>query len=140
MLCVWGIVASAEDHSMIANDIAPEHLEKIPKDTIMLTWGYGAKDSFEPQIGGDHESIEKLVLSGQTGSDNLEIMVSTRQRSALERARQQVLDTRDGLREAPLDCLGVDLGGAMEALGEITGKNLKEEAIDRIFHDFCIGK
>ena len=28
----------------------PEHLEKIPKDTVMLTWGYGAKDSFEPQI------------------------------------------------------------------------------------------
>ncbi|NLW92571.1 MAG: tRNA uridine-5-carboxymethylaminomethyl(34) synthesis GTPase MnmE [Syntrophomonadaceae bacterium] len=100
------------------------------------------RGSAREEIGIDEleESIEKLVLSGQTGSDNLEIMVSTRQRSALERARQQVLDTRDGLREAPLDCLGVDLGGAMEALGEITGKNLKEEAIDRIFHDFCIGK
>lgn len=85
-------------------------------------------------------AIENLVLSGQTGADNLEIMVSTRQRNALERARQHVGDTRQGLREAPLDCLGVDLGGALEALGEITGKNLKEEAINRIFHDFCIGK
>ncbi|MFH1923909.1 MAG: glycoside hydrolase family 20 zincin-like fold domain-containing protein, partial [Planctomycetota bacterium] len=28
----------------------PEHLEKIPKDTIMLTWGYGARPSFEDQI------------------------------------------------------------------------------------------
>jgi len=28
----------------------PEHLDQIPKDTIMLTWGYGAKPSFEDQI------------------------------------------------------------------------------------------
>jgi len=28
----------------------PEHLKEIPKDTIMLTWGYLAKDSFEDQI------------------------------------------------------------------------------------------
>ncbi len=28
----------------------PDHLEKIPKDTIMLTWGYGAKESFDDQI------------------------------------------------------------------------------------------
>lgn len=28
----------------------PEHLKEIPKDTVMLTWGYGARDSFENQI------------------------------------------------------------------------------------------
>ena len=28
----------------------PDHLEQIPKDTIMLTWGYGDKPSFEDQI------------------------------------------------------------------------------------------
>lgn len=100
------------------------------------------RGSAREEIGIDEleESIENLVLSGQTGSDNLEIMVSTRQRQALERARQHVIDVMQSLREAPLDCLGVDLGGALEALGEITGKNLKEEAINRIFHDFCIGK
>lgn len=100
------------------------------------------RGSAREEIGIDEleESIEQLVLSGETGSDNLEIMISTRQCSALERARQHVMDTCHGLREAPLDCLGVDLGGALEALGEITGKNLKEEAINRIFHDFCIGK
>jgi len=98
--------------------------------------------SAREEIGIDEleEAIESLILSGGTGSDNLEIMVSTRQRNALEQARQHVTDTRESLREAPLDCLGVDLGGALDALGEITGKNLKEEAINRIFHDFCIGK
>lgn len=28
----------------------PEHLKEIPKDTLMLTWGYDARDSFESQI------------------------------------------------------------------------------------------
>ncbi len=28
----------------------PDHLGEIPKDTIMLTWGYSARDSFESQI------------------------------------------------------------------------------------------
>lgn len=100
------------------------------------------RGSAREEIGIDEleSSIEEMVLSGQTGSDNLEIMVSTRQKGALERARQHVLDAAGGLRNMPLDCLGVDLGSALEALGEITGKNLKEEAINRIFHDFCIGK
>lgn len=28
----------------------PEHLSKIPRDTVMLTWGYDARPSFEDQI------------------------------------------------------------------------------------------
>jgi hypothetical protein len=28
----------------------PQHLEQVPKDTIMLTWGYDARRSFEDQI------------------------------------------------------------------------------------------
>ncbi len=28
----------------------PDKLEQIPKDTVMLTWGYGARESFEHQI------------------------------------------------------------------------------------------
>jgi len=28
----------------------PDHLKDVPKDTIMLTWGYGARKSFEGQI------------------------------------------------------------------------------------------
>ena len=28
----------------------PDHLDQIPKDTVMLTWGYSARPSFEDQI------------------------------------------------------------------------------------------
>jgi hexosaminidase len=38
---------------MIWGDIIlqhPDQLEQIPKDTVMLTWGYGPQDSFDDQI------------------------------------------------------------------------------------------
>lgn len=38
------------------------------------------------------------------------------------------------------DYIVIDLKSALFALGEITGENLNEDIIDRIFEDFCIGK
>lgn len=84
--------------------------------------------------------IEQMVLAGGLKSDDLEMVVNLRQKQSLAAARQHLQDVLDTLQQVPLDCLGVDLQGALEALGEVTGKNLKEEVIDRIFHEFCIGK
>ena len=40
----------------------------------------------------------------------------------------------------PLDLISVGLQGALEHLGEITGETVRENIIDRIFAQFCIGK
>lgn len=86
------------------------------------------------------DSVEEMVLGGKLQSDDLEIMINLRQREVLIRARQHLQDALRELDQVPLDCLGVDIWGALEALGEITGKNLREEVLDRMFSDFCIGK
>ena len=86
------------------------------------------------------ERIEQIALSGVAGSNEMEIMINLRQKNALLRAQEQVESCRNNLASTPLDCLGVDMSGALEALGEITGKNLNTEVIERMFHDFCIGK
>ena len=39
-----------------------------------------------------------------------------------------------------MDCVTIDLNGAWTSLGEITGKTVSEEIIDRIFTKFCLGK
>ncbi len=39
-----------------------------------------------------------------------------------------------------MDFLAVGLEEVLEILGELTGENLSEEAIDRIFSNFCVGK
>jgi tRNA modification GTPase len=86
------------------------------------------------------QTIEHMVLQGKENNAGLEIMLNVRQADALKRARQHVIDLQQELGKASLDCMGVDLWGALECLAEITGKGLKEEVIDRIFRDFCIGK
>jgi tRNA modification GTPase len=36
--------------------------------------------------------------------------------------------------------ISVDLGRALQALGEIVGETTSEDILDRIFSQFCIGK
>ncbi len=86
------------------------------------------------------KTIEDLVLSGDVLYDNEEIMINLRQKNALLKAKKYLTDTLVLIEDLPLDCIGVDVWGALEAIGEITGKSLKEEVIDRIFTEFCIGK
>jgi tRNA modification GTPase len=100
------------------------------------------KASIKNGIGVEElqEAVEAIVLNGLIPGDGMEIMINLRQKNALIRSRDQVENARQALGEVPLDCLGVDVWGALETLGEISGKTLKEEVINRIFHDFCIGK
>lgn len=110
----------------------PKPLADLPALFISLKEGRGLEE-----LEG---KIEEKVLAGTASYDDLEIMMNTRQKQALYRARQHLEDASRLMGEMPLDCLGVDIWGAAEALGEITGKNLKEDVIERIFQDFCIGK
>ena len=54
--------------------------------------------------------------------------------AALERSQQAA---RDGL---PWDFWTIDLREAIRALGEITGAEVTEAVLDRVFSRFCIGK
>lgn len=85
-------------------------------------------------------AIKEIVTEGRGNYDGGEIIFNLRQKMALDKAREHINSARESLGQVPLDCLAVDVRGALEALGEITGKNIKEEVLNRIFRDFCIGK
>ena len=47
----------------------------------------------------------------------------------------------DGINEGvTLDASGVMLEAALDSLMELTGENVSEEIIDRVFEKFCVGK
>ncbi|NMA62589.1 MAG: tRNA uridine-5-carboxymethylaminomethyl(34) synthesis GTPase MnmE [Syntrophomonadaceae bacterium] len=87
------------------------------------------------------QAIEKLVLRGEVQADDMEMMVNLRHEEALHQAKVHMEAAKMALEaDLSLDCLAVDVWGALEALGEATGRNLREDVIDRIFEEFCIGK
>jgi tRNA modification GTPase len=86
------------------------------------------------------EMIERKVMAGLADGEQLEFTVSLRQKELLKEAGQYIQEVLEALELVPLDCLGVDMQNALSSLGQLTGKDLKEESIDRIFREFCIGK
>ena len=70
-----------------------------------------------------------------------ELLTNARQAEAAGRALELVRSARAGLAAGITpDALLVDVEGAMEALGELTGRNLREDVTARIFARFCVGK
>ena len=51
------------------------------------------------------------------------------------RAAQQAI--RDGITP---DAVLIELEAAMEAIGELTGRTVREDVTQRIFERFCVGK
>jgi tRNA modification GTPase len=69
------------------------------------------------------------------------LSVNRRQWQALARAQEHLETLESGLQDGmPWDCLAVDLRMAVSALGEITGENVTDEVLERIFSSFCLGK
>ncbi|MGH2414941.1 MAG: tRNA uridine-5-carboxymethylaminomethyl(34) synthesis GTPase MnmE, partial [Microcystaceae cyanobacterium] len=53
-------------------------------------------------------------------------------------ALEHVQETID--EQLPLDFWTIDLRTAIQTLGEITGEEVTESVLDRIFSRFCMGK
>ncbi|HBV97921.1 MAG: tRNA modification GTPase [Peptococcaceae bacterium BICA1-7] len=87
------------------------------------------------------EKIEHMVTGGRTGSPDSIIVSNIRHESALVKARGSMEEFMSLADEGvPPDLLSIDVRGAWETLGEITGSTVTEDLLDRIFNDFCIGK
>ena len=69
------------------------------------------------------------------------ILTNARQAEAVARAARSISSALLSLRHAMTpDAVLVDVEGAMEALGEVTGQVMREEITNRIFERFCVGK
>ncbi|MGA9379116.1 MAG: tRNA uridine-5-carboxymethylaminomethyl(34) synthesis GTPase MnmE [Phormidium sp.] len=86
-------------------------------------------------------AILAVIQAGKVQAADLDLAVNQRQAAALTKAKislEQVLTTIT--EQLPLDFWTIDLRGAIQALGEITGEEVTESILDRIFSRFCIGK
>lgn len=91
------------------------------------------------------DDLETAILASVTSqkitATNLDIAINQRQAAALTRAKVALRQVQQTIQDnLPLDFWTIDLRGAIQALGEITGEDVTESVLDRIFSRFCIGK
>ena len=70
-----------------------------------------------------------------------QLLTNQRQEEAARRACQAVARAREALEAGVTpDALLTDVEEALAALGELTGQNVREDIVARIFSKFCVGK
>ncbi|MGK7944640.1 MAG: tRNA uridine-5-carboxymethylaminomethyl(34) synthesis GTPase MnmE [Microcystaceae cyanobacterium] len=91
------------------------------------------------------EQLETAILEaakeGKMKMKDLDFAINQRQAAALTRVKNALIQVQETINnELPLDFWTIDLRTAIQALGEITGEEVTESVLDRIFSRFCIGK
>ena len=85
-------------------------------------------------FNGDVGVIEDIDPAG-------ELLTNARQADAVSRALSAVTEARSALRIGITpDVVLTDCEAALEALGELNGKRIREDLVDTIFSRFCVGK
>ncbi|NET70538.1 MAG: tRNA uridine-5-carboxymethylaminomethyl(34) synthesis GTPase MnmE [Sphaerospermopsis sp. SIO1G2] len=86
-------------------------------------------------------AILDVVKTGNVEVADLDLAINQRQAAALTKAKNDLVQVQETIKnQLPLDFWTIDLRGAIYALGEITGEEVTESVLDRIFSRFCIGK
>jgi tRNA modification GTPase len=87
------------------------------------------------------EIIQDIIFKGRVPAADLASCSNDRQLGILYRSIEDIKEAIGVLkRKALMDCVSIYVRSSIEGLGEITGHTITEEALDRIFSEFCIGK
>ncbi len=110
-------------------------------DPSELPFSYVIPVSCAKQAGLDLlEQALDMVFDDEAPCDG-SILTNARQADAIAKSRVSIEAARSSLRLGMTpDAVLVDVEAAMEALGEATGRVVREDITNRIFERFCVGK
>ena len=106
-------------------------------ETVILNLSAKEKEGLE----GLEKQIEKMFFNGKIEFNDQIYVTNARHKKALEDAENSldyVIKSIDD--QMPEDFWSIDLMGAIDALGRITGESLGEDLVNEIFAKFCMGK
>lgn len=110
-------------------------------DPSELPFSYVIPVSCTKQDGLDLlEQALDMVFDDEAPCDG-SILTNARQADAIAKSRASIEAALSSLRLGMTpDAVLVDVEAAMEALGEATGRVVREDITNRIFERFCVGK
>lgn len=84
--------------------------------------------------------IKSLFFNGEVDNESL-IITNSRHKQALYRALENCENAQSRLKMNEfLDLISIYVTSGLRALGEITGSELEEDLVNKIFSEFCVGK
>lgn len=87
------------------------------------------------------QTLREMFFHGSLSFNDEIVITSARHRALLEQADRSLASLQESLDAGmPEDFYSIDLMGACEALGSITGEDAGEDLVDEIFSKFCMGK
>ncbi|MBI2305081.1 MAG: tRNA uridine-5-carboxymethylaminomethyl(34) synthesis GTPase MnmE [Chloroflexi bacterium] len=87
------------------------------------------------------ERMVSAVIKGDVVASQEPLVTNPRHKDALARSQGHLAATLEGAKSGlPTELVVIDLTAAVNALGEITGETVKEDLLETIFSQFCIGK
>lgn len=110
------------------------HREDLPFDTVI---------SLSAQTGENLSQLQQTVEQWFAGSDACDgsILTNARQFGAISHAAEAISRAEAALRRGITpDAVLTDVEDAMQSLGEVTGRTVREDITNRIFERFCVGK
>lgn len=88
-----------------------------------------------------HDKIESMVYKGSIKNTSSLVITNSRHKDALLRAYESINDAISAIEQnLPYDFIEVDFKNIWDYLGYINGDTVKEDLLDTIFSNFCIGK
>ncbi|MEG1287480.1 MAG: tRNA uridine-5-carboxymethylaminomethyl(34) synthesis GTPase MnmE [Clostridium sp.] len=88
-----------------------------------------------------HDKIESMVYKGSVKNSSNLMITNSRHKDALLRAYESINDAISAINQnMPYDFIEVDFKNIWDYLGYINGDTVREDLLDTIFANFCIGK
>nr|WP_330409779.1 tRNA uridine-5-carboxymethylaminomethyl(34) synthesis GTPase MnmE [Romboutsia maritimum] len=88
-----------------------------------------------------YDKIESMVYKGSVKNTSNLMITNSRHKDALSKAYESINDAIIAIEQnMPYDFIEVDFKNIWDYLGYINGDTIKEDLLDTIFSNFCIGK
>lgn len=92
--------------------------------------------------GGTADIIDSIVSEvSASNQGTMDVLVNARQTTLLASLMHSLTSALHGVKNsAPADLIAIDVRGAIQTMGQITGETWNPDVLDTVFSKFCIGK